>query len=67
MKKYTIEQIFDWLADQEEFLHFAYKQSVVKNKKIPKNVLPFERFCLLDFENGMKEYDELVKRTKKRL
>jgi hypothetical protein len=67
MKKYTIEQIFDWLADQEEFLHFAYNKSVVKNKKIPKNAIPFERFCLLAFENGMKEYDLLVKQTKKRM
>jgi hypothetical protein len=66
MKKYTIEQIFDWFADMEDFCHATYKSHVKKDKEL-KNKLPFERYCLIMFEQNMKEYDQLVKRTKKRM
>ena len=59
-KKYTIPEIFDWFADNEQTLKVLYTK-VKKDKKIPKGAFPFERFCLVMFETQMNEYDKLKK------
>ena len=67
IKKYTIEQIFDWFASNEDLLKMQYDKHIVKDKKIPKNAFPFERFCLIMFDREMNEYDNLIKKTKKNI
>ena len=64
IKKYTIEQIFDWFASNEDLLKMKYNKHITKDKKIPKNAFPFERFCLIMFDREMNEYDNLIKKTK---
>lgn len=59
-KKYSIPEIFDWMASNEDLLKMLYKK-VQKDKKIPKGAFPFERFCLVMFETQMDEYDKLKK------
>jgi len=66
-KKYTIEEIFDWFASNEDLLKMLFEKMIQKDKKIPKNAFPFERFCLIMFEKQMNEYDELIKKTKKNI
>jgi len=66
-KKYTIEEIFDWFASNEDLLKMLFQKMIKNDKKIPKNAFPFERFCLIMFEKQMNEYDELVKKTKKNI
>jgi hypothetical protein len=59
-KKYTIREIFDWMAVNEETCKVLYEK-VKKDKKIPKGAFPLERFCLVMFETQMDEYDNLKK------
>jgi len=64
-KKYTIREIFNWFTSNEDLLKMLYNKNIKKDKNIPKNAFPFEKFCLVMFEQQMDEYDKLVLKTKK--
>jgi hypothetical protein len=48
-KKFTIEHIFNFIAEENEKLKFQYNK-VKKTKEFKEDPLPFELFCLIIFD-----------------
>jgi hypothetical protein len=48
-KKFTIEQIFNWISEELPYLKFNYDKAK-KTKGFKESPLPFELFCLMIFD-----------------
>jgi hypothetical protein len=48
-KKFTIEQIFNWISIELPYLKYIYDKAK-KTKGFKESPLPFELFCLMIFD-----------------
>jgi hypothetical protein len=48
-KKFTIEQIFNFISEEKPILKFQYDKAK-KTKGFKESPLPFELFCLIIFD-----------------
>lgn len=48
-KKYTIEQIFNFISEELPYLEYQYKK-VKRTKEFKDSPLPFTLFCIMVFD-----------------